>query len=48
MDADAIAREVIGEYLAAMEGGDREAALALYAEDVLAAMLHEAAARLLA
>jgi uncharacterized protein len=29
------AREVIGEYLAAMERGDREAAVALYAEDVV-------------
>jgi uncharacterized protein len=29
------AREVIGEYLAAMERGDREAALAFYAEDVV-------------
>jgi uncharacterized protein len=29
------AREVIGEYLAAMERGDREAAVALYADDVV-------------
>ena len=29
------AREVIGEYLAAMERGDRTAAVALYAEDVV-------------
>ena len=29
------AREVIGEYLAAMERGDREAAVALYAADVV-------------
>ena len=35
MDADVSAREVIGEYLAAMERGDREAAVALYAEDVV-------------
>jgi uncharacterized protein len=31
----ATAREVIGEYLAAMERGDREAAAAMYAEDVV-------------
>jgi uncharacterized protein len=35
MDADVSAREVIGEYLAAMERGDREAAVALYADDVV-------------
>jgi ketosteroid isomerase-like protein len=29
------AREVIGDYLAAMERGDREAAVALYADDVV-------------
>ncbi len=29
------AREVIGKYLAAMERGDREAAVALYADDVV-------------
>jgi ketosteroid isomerase-like protein len=29
------AREVIGEYLAAMERGDREAALAFYADDIV-------------
>lgn len=29
------AREVVGKYLAAMQRGDREAALALYADDVV-------------
>jgi uncharacterized protein len=29
------AREVIGEYLAAMERGDRDAAIAFYADDVV-------------
>jgi ketosteroid isomerase-like protein len=29
------AREVIGEYLAAMQRGDRETALAMYADDVV-------------
>jgi ketosteroid isomerase-like protein len=33
--ASMTAREVIGKYLAAMQAGDREAALAMYADDVV-------------